>query len=238
MNTVLKLDIFSDYTAISHAISTQAFGSMKKENGDVHSANLLKFAKDQNFLKMPISMRQVHGTNIAIIENDRELVIPQTDGMITNKKGLPLAIKTADCLPVFFYDPEKQAIGAVHAGRRGLSAGTLTKTIAAFEATFDSNPNDIIVGIGPSIERDCYEVSEEIITEFKQTFPTYKNIYEEKDGKYYLDLRNVALQNLLAEGILEENIAISDICTLHDKRFYSYRRGDRNSLFISVISLL
>ncbi len=238
MSDVVKLDIFADYTAITHAISTKAFGSMKKENGELHFANVLKFAKAQNFPKMPITMKQVHGTNVAIVENDRELVLEQTDGMVTNKRELPLAIKTADCLPVFFYDPEKHVIGAVHAGRRGLAAGILQKTIKVFIENFGSNPKDIIVGVGPSIEASCYEVSEDIIKEFKNVFSTFTNISEEKQGKFYLDLRSVAMQIFMREGILKENISISEICTLHDDRFYSYRRGDRNALFISVISLV
>lgn len=237
MSKVLKLHNLSDYTAISHAISTKAFGSMKKPEGGVHHANLLKFAKSQNFPSIPICMHQVHGKLVAVVENDRQLVIDATDGLVTNKKGIPLAILTADCLPILFFDPENHVIGATHAGRRGLAAGVIHNTIHTMHERFDVDPKNIVVGIGPSIEKRCYEVSEEIAMEFAKLFPN-KEVYEEKNGTFYLDLREVAVQSLVKEGILRVNIEVSDICTKCDDDFYSYRAGDENGRFVSVISLV
>ncbi|MGI8420605.1 MAG: peptidoglycan editing factor PgeF [Candidatus Levyibacteriota bacterium] len=238
MLNIYKIEILNHYPRIKHAISTKAFGSMKKEDGSLNFANLLKFAKTQNFPSMPICINQVHGTTIAVIENNRELILPKTDGMITNKKGLPLTIVTGDCLPILFYDPKNEVIGVAHAGRKGLAAGIIARILSHLQSTFEVNPKDIIIGVGPSIEKNCYEVDEGIINEFQTGFPDFTDIFSQKEKRYFLDLRAVAMQSLLKEGILKQHIEISDICTKCDERFYSYRRGDRRKVFASVISLI
>lgn len=230
--------LLNTFPHIKHAVSTKAFGSMKKYDGDINFANLLKFAKSQKFSSMPIAMDQVHGTTVGLVENDRELVLPQTDGLVTRKKGLPLAIVTADCLPILFYDSKVSAIGVAHAGRKGLLGGIIPEIIAVFQSAFGSEAKDIIVGVGPLIERNCYEVDEHIIKEMQKAFPDFEEIFTKKNDRYFLDLRAIALQSLQKEGILERHIEISDVCTKCDERFYSYRRGDKMGRFASVISLV
>jgi YfiH family protein len=238
MDDVYKIKVLNKFPQIKHAISTKAFGSMKKDDGSLAFANILKFAKPLKFASMPIFMNQVHGNTVAVIESDRELVLPETDGMITKRKDLPLAIITADCLPVLLYDPEKEVIGVAHAGRKGLLNGVIHKVVSGMQSMYGSESKDIIVGIGPSIEKECYEVDEKIITEFHDTFPSFINMSVQKENKYFLDLRAIALQSLQKEGILGKNIEISDICTKDDERFFSYRRGNENGRFVSVISLV
>ena len=129
-------------------------------------------------------------------------------------------------------------IGVTHAGYKGLVNHVLENTVERFISEFSSDPKDIIVGIGPSIEKACYEVSKERVEEFESAFPDFTNMYEALDGKFYLDLRSVARQCLLKEGILEGNIESMDICTKCNFDFYSYRRGDKYERFVSVISLV
>ena len=238
MADVYTIEILQQYPQIKHAISTKSFGSIKKENGSLNFANLLKFAKSQKFPSMPIGMDQVHGTTVSMVENNRELVLPKTDGMVTSKKDLPLTIVTADCLPILFYDTKNAAIGVAHVGRKGLVAGIIPEIVSTMQSAYDSDPKDIIVGIGPSIQRDCYEVDETIVKEFEKTFPDFEGIFSKKDNRYYLDLRAAAMQSLQKEGILEKHIEISDVCTKCDERFYSYRRGDKMGRFASIISLV
>jgi YfiH family protein len=238
IDDVYQIEILRNIPQIKHAISTKAFGSIKKDDGTIHHANLFKFAKSQNFASMPICMNQVHGTSVSIIENNREIILPKTDGMVTNKKGLPLTILTADCLPILFYDSQKKVVGVAHAGRKGLLHGIIHEIVSVLKTSFNSEPKDIIVDVGPSIEKTCYEVDESIITEFGNAFPTFSNMFEQKENKYLLDLRAVAMQSLQKEGILEKNIQISSVCTKCDERFYSYRRGDTNGRFASIISLV
>ena len=235
---IYQIEILKNFPRIKHAFSTKASGSMKKDDGTLAFANVLKFAKPLRFASMPIFMNQVHGNTIAVIESDRELVLPQTDGMITKRKDLPLAIVTADCLPVLLYDAAKDVIGVAHAGRKGLLNGVIHKVISGMHSMYGSEPKDIIVGVGPSIERDCYEVDETIINEFNDAFPNFNNMSVQKEDKYFLNLRSIALQSLQKEGILGKNIEISTVCTRCDERFYSYRRGEKDGRFVSMISLV
>jgi copper oxidase (laccase) domain-containing protein len=136
--------------------------------------------------------------------------------LITDKKNVPLAVVTADCLPVLLFDPVKKVVGVLHAGRKGLLEGVISNTVQMFEKEFGSEPKDILVGIGPGIEKKCYEVEGEMV-----------------------DIRHQAHFFLRAEGILKEHIEDLDFCTkCNMDRFYSYRGGDDTQRFASVISLV
>jgi len=116
-----------------------------------------------------VCAQQVHGTNIRYVgNNDKgkgaltwESGLEQTDGLITDEIGVPLAIFTADCLSIFLYDAGRKAIGLVHAGWRGTQKGIAARAIALMRDTFKSNPHDLSVGFGPVIRNCCYEVGEE-----------------------------------------------------------------------------
>ena len=157
--------------------------------------------------------------------------------MLTRTKQIPLAVLTADCLPILLYDPKKEVIGIVHAGYKGLLNQIIGNTVQRFISDFESNPADIIVGIGPGIETMCYEVGDEVIEKFEKTFPSFENIFVEQTGKKYLDLRGIAHQCLMQEGIPKEQIENIDVCTKCSEDFYSYRGGDVNGRFASIICL-
>lgn len=238
-NSVYRFEILSHYTSIFHGISTTVFGSMKDvKKKEIDRTVLTKFAQSIGITDPIVCMWQVHSGNVSTVHNNKKLRITETDALVTNKKHLPLAVLTADCLPILFYDPKKESIGVAHAGYRGLLNNIIGHTINRLVAEFKSDVNDIIVGIGPGIERDCYEVGEELLEEFQEKFPSFDDIFSEKDQKYFLDLRSVAKQSLLTEGILSDHIEIMDVCTKDDNHFYSYRGGDGDKRFVSVISLV
>jgi polyphenol oxidase len=238
MSDILRFTNLAAYPNIFHGVSTKAFGTMKKEDGSIHHANVLKFVKSADMNGLPICMDQIHSGNVAVVENERELVIPQTDGLVTRNKKLALGIVTADCLPILFYDPVHEAIGVAHAGSKGLLKNIIGNTIKALVTEFDTDPKDLIVSIGPSIEQQCYTVGADLIKLYKTAFRDYNSVYIEGNGTFFLDLRSVAVQDLRKEGVLKENIEVSKICTkCHPEKFYSYRGGDMTGRFISVISL-
>jgi polyphenol oxidase len=115
MNDIITFRNLSKYPEIVHGISTKAFGSMKKEDLSIHHANVLKFAKTADINNVVICMDQVHSGKAMLVENDRELVIPQTDGIVTKSTLLALGVTTADCLPILFYDPVTKSVAAAHA---------------------------------------------------------------------------------------------------------------------------
>lgn len=235
-NNIYKLKNLSSFPKIVHAISTKSFGTMKKDDGSIHHANLMKFGKAAGIPSVTICMGQIHSGNVSVVENDRELVVPNVDALVTRNKKLSLGVVTADCLPILLYDPEKDVIGVIHAGSKGIVKNIIGNTVRKLVETFDTDPADLIVGIGPSIEQKCYTVGPELIKLYKSAFPQYTGVYIEGNGTFFLDLRTVAVQDLQHEGILKENIEVSRICTkCNPESLYSYRAGDTSGRFASIL---
>jgi len=225
------------YSSIKHGISTKSFGSLKNEDGGINYDNIESFRTKLGIKDRAITMQQIHSGNVVTVHDSNNLRIAETDALVTNQKGIPLLVLTADCLPIFLFDPKKEVIGLVHAGYRGLLQHIIEKTIQRFSSEFGSETKDIVVGIGPAIEPECYEVGEEVIAKFQDAFPSFQAIFVQKQEKYFLNLREIAVQSLHKEGISKEHIEVAAICTKDDERFYSYRGGDKNGRFGSIICL-
>ena len=163
---------------------------------------------------------------------------PRTDGAITNQKGILLTTVHADCLPVWLYDEENQAIGLVHAGWRGTLAGIAPKAVKLMQETYGSDPARMKAAIGPGISMCCFETGPEVIEAFREhwDFADYyaetaeehfgdDEIPESAEGKYYIDLKGINTEELLEAGLQLENIEISRHCThCEPETFASYRR--------------
>ena len=192
---------------------------------------------------------QTHTTNVRVVtEEDRGNGItkprPYTDvdGMITNVPGLVLATFYADCVPLFFIDPVHRAVGLSHSGWRG-TVGKIGKvTVEKMTEEFQTDPSELYAAIGPSICQDCYEVSEDVIDQFREAFEEkYWDVlfYRKPDGKYQLNLWEANRRIFLDAGIKEERISMPGICTCCNPLFlYSHRasHGKRGNLgaFITV----
>lgn len=221
-----------------HALSTKADGSMKKIDGSVHLSNIKKFLTSRQLPTRAVCMGQIHGGAAAVVTYTHKSVIQGVDGIVSNVNGVSLCVVSADCLPLSLYDPEKEAIGIIHAGFRGLLKNIIHSTIHLMVTEYESNPRDIQVFIGPAIEEKCYEVGKEVIEQFK-SFQNQQALYSQQNGRYFLSLQKAALQCLEKEGILKKNITVSEQCTkCNVDAFYSYRRGDKTDRVVSVISLL
>lgn len=160
---------------------------------------------------------QTHATNIAVAgEKDRGRRFLETDGLVSNTPGVCLVTFYADCVPLYFLDPVKRAVGLSHSGWRGTVNKMGKKTVEKMTEIFGSRPSDIIAGIGPSICQDCYEVSEDVIYEFKGSFRKglWESLFYQKgDGKYHLNLWRANKEVLLEAGVFEINMAVTNVCT-------------------------
>lgn len=160
---------------------------------------------------------QTHTTNVAVVtEEDFGASIPETDGMITNVPGLCLVTFYADCVPLYFLDPVKKVIGLSHSGWRGTVNKMAHATVNRMQEAFGTNPADIIATVGPSICQDCYEVSEDVISRFRENYREeyWESLYYRKEnGKYQLDLWRANEINLLEAGIRREHMAVTNVCT-------------------------
>jgi len=236
-NQIYKFKSIEKFNSVIEGISTNFFGTMKNNDGSLHFDNIKKFTQQLGVSDTVSYMSQIHSGNVSIVTSDKSTISRKVDGLITNKKHVPLAVLTADCLPILFYDPKNHVIGVAHAGYRGLLNHIIENVISIFKSNFLTNPKDIIVCIGPGIETKCYEVGKELIDKFEETFPNFKNMFIKKKGNYYLDLKSVAIQSLQSAGVQLKHIENSNVCTKCDQNYYSYRRGDINNRFSSIISL-
>ena len=195
-----------------------------------------------------VASKQTHTTNVKIVSKKdcgkgiyRERDYDDVDGMITNEKGIVLATYFADCVPLYMVDTKNKAIGLSHSGWRG-TVGKIGKvTLDLMKETYGTNPKDVIACIGPSICRDCYEVSEDVATEFEVAFKGRKKdiLINKGNGKYQLDLWECNYIIFKECGVYEENIHMPDICTCHNmEMMFSHRatQGRRGNLaaFLSI----
>jgi len=165
-------------------------------------------------LAEPVSIRQVHGNKVIIADGGS---IQEADGILTKAHYLPLAIRSADCLPVFIYDKCQGGLGLIHIGWRGAQKNIISKAIKLMEKQWHSNPRDIQIGFGPAIHSCCYEVGKE----FQEYFP--KDLLL-RDGNYYFDLSKFIHGQLTGLGVPADNISDCGICTCCDKNYFSNRR--------------
>lgn len=165
---------------------------------------------------------QTHTTNVRVISEadaGKGLIYPKdyknVDGMITNVPGITLATFFADCVPLYFADPVHRAIGMSHSGWRGTVGRMGRATLLKMKEQYETDPEDVICAIGPSICMDCYEVSEDVADAFQQEFPGWEKeiLLDKKNGKYQLDLWKANEIVLIEAGVKKEHISVTDICT-------------------------
>ena len=149
------------------------------------------------------------------------------DGLITNDPSVTLVTFYADCVPLYFYDPVQQAIGLSHAGWRGTVGQIGVRTVQAMFDNYESIPQDILVGIGPSICKDCFEVGNEVVEEFICTLDFASDFITScpnRPNKSYIDLQGINKQSLIEAGVPAANIELPNICTKENPdTFFSHR---------------
>lgn len=174
-------------------------------------------------------MEQIHSNIVNIVSHKN----PQKcDALITNKKNIPLMVMVADCIPILFYDDIKKVIGVAHAGREGTFKNICKNTIEQMKKEYDCKVENIEVNLGISIQKCCYEVNEQMAAFVKNNF-----------GFKFVENRNIDLQGinkkqLLATGVLEENITVSKICTkCSNEPYFSYRKDKNCGRFAGLIMM-
>ena len=190
---------------------------------------------------------QTHKTDIRIVTNkdkgkglvkDRDYT--DVDGLVTDETEIPLFTFYADCVPLFFLDPKKKVIGVAHGGWKGTVGKIAKNMIETMKNNYNSNPTDILVGIGPSIGSCCYQVSKDVYDKFNENFKDTSNILEKMDNeKWKLDLWKANKTVLEESGVPSENITISNICTsCNNDTFFSYRKEDGKTGRMSAAIML
>jgi len=180
------------------------------------------------------NIRQIHGNKVIVATTKsykESNAIVQADAIITRDIDVPIAIRTADCLPVFIFDPKQKAVAIVHAGWRSTQKKIVQNALKKMKEKFKTNARDVKVAFGPALRNCCYEVTEEFLKYFpKET--------KHKGGILYFDLPLANKHQLLSSGVLGKNIFDSQVCTFCTKKSFSHRRDhERAGRMLSVMML-
>lgn len=191
-----------------------------------------KLYQHYNFdIKNIVQLHQVHSNRIFHLDNVekyQEIKPLKADAIISQKSEAILQTIHADCLPIYFYNSEQNILGLAHAGWQGTLNMVAAKVIQEMEFYYGAKPETTQVVIGPGIDGDHYQVGKELYTCFNYCWPGILDFFTKdisNKDKYFLDLKQANKNLLLANGIKDKNIFVSDYSTyLDDDLFHSYRR--------------
>lgn len=168
---------------------------------------------------------QVHGTDVVCVEAPRSLEGEHTkaDAILTDKTDITLFMRFADCVPIFLFDQVKKVAGMVHAGWRGTVTGTAEAAIHRMVTHYQSDPANILAGIGPSICLKHYQVGEEVAAAAARAFgKDARQVLWTKNGSSYFDLWTA--NRLVLERCGVQKIEQANICTYcYNTDWYSHR---------------
>lgn len=237
---MLQSNLLSKSAKIIHGFTTKSEGNLHLTSATLTKVKAFFRKISQRELTL-IGFEQIHASNIARVGNDyQDQIIAQCDGGVTLSRDKILAVNTADCLPILFFDPEIPLISAVHAGWKGLISDIVAKAIRLMLA-LKAKPDNIIMVIGPHIGSCCYRISERRAKKFIAKFGNDNQIIYNSEGNLHLDLAKVAYQQALSLQLKKENLEVMLTCTsCQTDMFYSFRREGENLLgemlsFIAIV---
>jgi len=176
----------------------------------------------------PRWMSQVHGARVWQLGATDAGLPAEADAAITTEPGLACTVMVADCLPVLFAAPAGRAVGAAHAGWRGLAGGVLDTTVAVLSEAAACAPGEIAAWLGPCIGPRQFEVGADVLSAFGAAHeePGLRFVHRPRpDGtsRWLADLAGLARDRLHALGLTQ--ISGVGACTVEDRsRFFSFRR--------------
>jgi len=169
-----------------------------------------------------LTLRQTHSDTFHIVEDFTEGL--EGDALLTQRKGLPLGVKTADCVPVVYVG--KKTLAVIHAGWRGLGANILEKVFATFVELEGSEP--LFAFVGPSAKACCYQVGQDFTRSFSALYV--------KNSRLFMDTQEEAILRLKKLGI--KRLFLYGVCTICSQRLPSYRRDKTNQRLLTYAWLL
>ncbi|WP_338017967.1 peptidoglycan editing factor PgeF [Streptomyces taklimakanensis] len=165
-------------------------------------------------------MNQVHGRDVAVVDGPWHTGdVPRVDAVVTTRRGLALAVLTADCVPVLLADPVAGVAAAAHAGRPGLVAGVVPAAVERM-TELGADPARTVARVGPSVCGLCYEVPaamrEEVAAVVPEAYATTRR------GTPAVDVAAGVRAQLARLGVPAP--PRQPVCTMESTDHYSYRR--------------
>ena len=174
-----------------------------------------------------VTVKQVHGTYLYFVGEDRRIEKPGYDILMTGQPGTAIGVRTADCLPILMVEPEKRLVVAAHAGWRGTSA-RIAREVVGEIVKRGGRPERLAVALGPCIGGDCYEVEQDVVHGLEGIDPS-PFLKRKSETKWLLDLQEANRRELIGCGVPPERIDKMTLCThCRGDLFHSFRR-DSNS---------
>jgi len=166
---------------------------------------------------------QVHSAEVILAAAPRgDAPLQQADAMLTDRAEVTLMMRFADCVPILLFDPERRAIGIVHAGWKGTLLKAPAAAVKAMVERYGCHPADIVAGLGPSIGPCHYAVGPEVVAQTRAAFPSVEELLLRVNGGHHLDLWAANARALREVGV--EQLETSRLCTAcRTDEFFSHR---------------
>lgn len=223
---------WKDDPGLVHAFSTRNGGV---SNDNLRSLNLGRSKSDPDAnvdenrrrffetlrldLSKVVQTRQVHSANVELVREPQ--VVDNCDGLITDQPNLTLIIGVADCHTIFLASKDRQVVGVLHAGWRGIVGNILENAISTIQEVFDLPASAMEIGISPGIGVECYEVGSDVAEQF------HPDALEQHNGRWHANLAAAIELRAKTLGIPSSQIFKADRCTrCESDLWYSYRRDN------------
>ena len=238
------LQKLSRYPQVVHAFSTRKSGDMEFVNGvEENGVNRRRFV--EQFAIQPhrvVKMQQTHGTSIAHVNEantspiEDSQAIPGVDGLLTNDQRVYLFAKTADCMPILFFDPKQHVVGLAHVGWRGAVGKLPALMVADMIRVYGSSPQNITIGIGPALSKESSIIKGSAV---QQLLPEWQEFVTRiDDSQVQVDLVGFTIHQLKQIGVPEANIESGGICTAQEADdFYSASAREEPERMGTVVGL-
>lgn len=248
------IDSFSYFPSLVHAFSPRSFEREKGvceelllgRKADPRSSSQHRQLLLENLninSKELFFVKQVHGDRVFVLDDPLksadQVEQEEADALITHLTEKPIAVLTADCVPVILYDPEKHVAGVIHAGRKGTQKHIVSKTISMLSKVYGSRPRDVVMALGPAIGGCCYEVEDPCIAPFRENYRGWEDfVTAHSQSRFMLDLLKANAMDAVRAGISKENIHRSGECTsCNNDRWFSYRKEGTTGRIVSLAML-
>lgn len=205
--------------------SDGSVGSLKPSKEEIETRR--KLLRRCGFsLEEVIELNQVHGNRVFYLTQDNCKLwigkkIPATDGVMTRLRRVPILLKTADCLPLVFFDSRAKGLAVVHCGWRGATKEIHLAALRQMKERFNTKFGDVFVWIGPAIRGCCFTSRREPRQKQRLEFGRY---IEYNKDKWMVDFVGFVKHGLVKSGVKMKRIVDSRDCTYHGREWFSYQR--------------
>lgn len=194
-----------------------------------------------------VCCEQIHGNSVVIVGKehqgrgafDYESALSGYDAMVCDQPDVALTTFYADCIPVYFFDPDRRVVAIAHSGWKGTIKRIAWETLKVMQKDFACRPENVEVFIGPGIGGCCFYIGEELVQRVKEEFCHLDGILNLNQGRYTWDLQLTNRLILQESGINPDHIIECRLCTAcNSEKFFSYRRDQgRTGRMAAVIAL-